>query len=240
MINENQVKCPKCFKSSFWKTSDNRLKCKSCSYLFSLKSNYLNLPNEILNEIISEFLLGHSINIILERVNISKYKLLKTLTLLRMLMAKDIPDVFRKIIKLDLDNFQLSRKIKNPIVGIFYKEKKVYAKILSNIRPKDLKLFLKSQEEKNSIGFSQNWQKHIGLAYKGRLYRLTFSENKKYYFDSIETFWGFLKRKLAAKGGVRKEKLPLFLGEYVWKYNNKNLSLKEQEKKLLTLVCKSL
>jgi hypothetical protein len=52
----------------------------------------------------------------------------------------------------------------------------------------------------------------------------------------METFWGYLKRKLTAKGGIRKEKMPLYLGEYVWKYNHRKLSLKEQEKILLNLV----
>ena len=52
----------------------------------------------------------------------------------------------------------------------------------------------------------------------------------------MEGFWGYLKRKLAAKGGIRKEKLPLYLGEYVWRYNHRKLKLEEQEKLLSNLV----
>jgi len=37
--------------------------------------------------------------------------------------------------------------------------------------------------------------------------------------NGLEGFWGYLKRKLLAKGGIRREKVPLFLGEYVWRYN---------------------
>ena len=47
--------------------------------------------------------------------------------------------------------------------------------------------------------------------------------------NGLEGFWGYLKRKLAAKSEIRKEKLPLYLGEYVWKCNHRKLSLKEQK-----------
>lgn len=229
---ENKIICPKCSELKFWKTGDNRLKCKNCLYIFKLKPNFLNVPKNILSQIISEFLLGHSTNIMLERINISKYKLLKTLTSLRFLMEKDIPNSLRSIIKPDLKNPQLKEKIKNPIIGIFCKEEKVYAKVLSNIKPDDLKDFLK---EKSADHF-EDWQKYIGLAFKGRLYRIILPKNKKHRIDALETFWGYLKKNLSAKGGIRKEKLPLYLGEYAWRYNNRGSTLKDQEEKLLKLV----
>ncbi len=34
-----------------------------------------------------------------------------------------------------------------------------------------------------------------------------------------EGFWGYLKRNLSAKGGIRRDRLPLYLAEYVWRYN---------------------
>jgi len=45
-----------------------------------------------------------------------------------------------------------------------------------------------------------------------------------------------LKRKLAAKGGIRQQRLPLYLGEYVWRYNHRNQNFKEQEKRLFMLL----
>jgi len=38
---------------------------------------------------------------------------------------------------------------------------------------------------------------------------------------------------LAAKGGIRRKYLYLFLAEYVWRYNYKSYSLKEQINRLL-------
>ena len=35
-------------------------------------------------------------------------------------------------------------------------------------------------------------------------------------------YWGYLKRKLASKGGIRREKLPLYPAEYVGRYNHRS------------------
>jgi hypothetical protein len=42
-------------------------------------------------------------------------------------------------------------------------------------------------------------------------------DGKGNHINGMEGFWGYLKRKLASKGGIRREKLPLYLGEYVWR-----------------------
>jgi len=55
------------------------------------------------------------------------------------------------------------------------------------------------------------------------------------HINGLEGLWGYLKRKLAAKGGTRKERLHLYLGEYVWRYNYRKLNFKEQENKLITI-----
>lgn len=276
----NRLKCPKCFESDFWKTRDNRFKCKNCRHLFKAKTNPFNIPDQILNKIISEFLLEHSTNIILERVKVSKYKLLRILTVLRILMVKDLPEVFAKIIKSneiylpEIKNstrkeftscvsqlkikkgsfekesgtkrkiFEYSEKEKTkteskpsrrPVIGILCLEGKIFAKILPNIGTRDLKFLLKKKGRKKEAIIPANWGKYFGLIFKGRFYRLTPLGAKESRINVLEGFWGHLKRKLAAKGGIRKEKLPFYLGEYVWKYNHRKLSLKEQQELLLNL-----
>ena len=240
-MNHFQVKCPKCSGSRFWKTSDNRFKCKNCRHIFSPKPNPLNLSSEVLNVVVSEFLLGHSTNIILERVNISKYKLLKVLTLLRMLMTKDVPDAFERIVKLNKTQIGFDT-IKQPVFGILCREGKVYAEIVPGIEAKDLKPLVKKHIKKESIIYPDSWRRYTGLAFKGYVHRLVdhskneYTNSKEYRINTLEGFWGYLKRKLAAKGGVRRERLPLYLGEYIWRYNHRKLTLKEQEKRLLSLV----
>jgi transposase-like protein len=54
--------------------------------------------------------------------------------------------------------------------------------------------------------------------------------------NSIESFWGYLKRRLKITGGVRKDRLALFLGEEVWRFNHRKLSLEEKTEKLCSLL----
>lgn len=79
------------------------------------------------------------------------------------------------------------------------------------------------------------------MAAKGYVHRLVDHAAKKYsdgqghHINGLEGFWEYLKRKLAAKGGIRRERLPIFLGEYVWRYNHRQISLKEQERLMFNL-----
>ncbi len=245
-----KIKCPKCSQTDFWKTNDGRLKCKNCRYLFTPKSNPLNISNQLLTETISDFLLEHSTNIILERINISKYKLLKTLTFLRTLMSEDIPEVLQKIIRLKIENYlnNAKREIKNYrndnnmrhlALVIFCKEGLVYAKTLPNFTTDDLKFFLKGQKSNNLVNAQASWQKYFGLVFRHSLYRLSSLNDKRHKVDTMEGFWGYLKRKLAAKGGIRSQRLSLYLGEYAWRYNHQKMTLREKEKYLLKLVFSS-
>ena len=56
--------------------------------------------------------------------------------------------------------------------------------------------------------------------------------------NNIEGFWGILKRKLGCIGGMRRDRLHLFVGEIVWKFNRRKQSLKDQERGLIRLICR--
>jgi len=49
-------------------------------------------------------------------------------------------------------------------------------------------------------------------------------------------FFGYLKRKLASKGGVQRKYLHLFLGEYVWRYNYRQLTVNQRVNRLMKLL----
>lgn len=54
--------------------------------------------------------------------------------------------------------------------------------------------------------------------------------------NNIESFWGILKRKLGCIGGMRRDRLHLFVGEIAWKYNHRSVTLKEREQALQKLI----
>ena len=86
---------------------------------------------------------------------------------------------------------------------------------------------------------AKNIAQEAGLAAKGYVHRLVkhhkgeYSDGKGNHINGLEGFWGYLKRRLAAKGGIRKERLPLYLAEYVWRYNLRNDSIQIQKKLIM-------
>jgi len=70
------------------------------------------------------------------------------------------------------------------------------------------------------------------------------SEKRVYYGQKSHQWirgvlgWGYLKRQLASRGSIRRERLPLYLVEYVWRYNKRKLTVEKQVEKLLNLVAK--
>jgi len=113
---------------------------------------------------------------------------------------------------------------------------------VDNVEKKDLQPKIEKQVKKGSIVCSDTWRGYTGIAQKGYVHRLVnhsqneYSDGKGNHINGLEGFYGYLKRKLSAKGGIRRKKLPLFLGEYVWRYNHRNLNFKEREKLLFKLI----
>jgi len=93
-----------------------------------------------------------------------------------------------------------------------------------------------------SIVCSDTWKAYTGIAARGYVHRLVnhgehqYTDGKGNHINGLEGFWGYLKRKLASKGGIRREKLPLYLGEYVWRYNHRNESDMVKIKRIVKLL----
>ena len=91
---------------------------------------------------------------------------------------------------------------------------------------------------------SDTWRAYTGLAAKGYVHRTVEHQKKEYvlgknHINGLEGFWGYLKRKLAAKGGIKRKYLFLFLGEYVWRYNYRRLTTQKQVHRLLKKIINS-
>jgi len=131
---------------------------------------------------------------------------------------------------------------KQPVFGILCRQGKIWAEVVVGVEAAVLQPIIEKKVKKGSIVCSDSWRGYTGIAAKGYVHRLVRHEKEEYsdgkgnHINGLEGFWGYLKRKLKSKGGIRKSRLPIYLGEYVWRYNNRNLNLKEQEKRLYKLI----
>lgn len=117
--------------------------------------------------------------------------------------------------------------------------------MINSVEAKQLQPRILKQVKKGSVVFSDTWRGYAGVAAKGYVHRLVKHSKDNYVFNGnhingLEGFWGYLKRKLAAKGGIRQSRLHLYLGEYIWRYNHRHLNLKEQESHLMKPLTKYL
>ena len=255
-----KIQCPQCSSKRYWPLKDGRFRCSRCRKTFTDPRKLIRISRLTLRNVIQEFLLEHSTNTILSIVNISKYMLLKILTLLRMAMTQDVPEVFEGTVEVDetylggqWKNKRLSVKHSNTrskrgrgtskqaVFGILCRNGKVWAELIDGVDAKELQPRIVKQVKQGSIICSDTWRGYTGIAAKGYVHRLVnhgtnnYSDKKGTHINGLEGFWGYPKRKLAAKGGIRKERLHLYLGEYVWRYNYRKLNFKEQEKQLKTI-----
>jgi len=219
--------------------------------------------DKLLKQIVSEFVLAHSTNVILERIKITKYKLLKTLLALRLAMIKDVPPVFDGTVEVDetyvggqwknkrLETKRISAQskkgrgtTKQPVFGILCRSGQVFAELIDNVEAEDLQPIIEKKVKRGSVVCSDTWRGYTGIAAKGYVHRMVehgkneYSDKQGNHINGLEGFWGYLKRKLSAKGGIRRKMLHLYLGEYVWRYNHRKQKFKQQERSLLATLFK--
>lgn len=254
--------CPECSGSRIWSLKDGRFRCVKCRKTFSDPRPLVKISKTKLRKVVQEFVLEHSTNVILSRVDISRYMVLKILSLLRFAITQDVPNLFEGTVEVDetylggqWKNKRLSVKRNHPkakrgrgtnkqaVFGILCRNGKVWADLIDSPEAKQLQPRILKQVKQGSVICSDTWRGYTGIAAKGYVHRLVKHSNDTYvsngnHINGLEGFWGYLKRKLAAKGGIRHSRLHLYLGEYVWRYNHRQLNLKKQENYLINLLNK--
>ena len=216
-------------------------------------------PNEW-GRLIDLYLIGANSPTLAGKLNRSVPVVAKALRILRACMVSDVPEIFsgtvevdetylggqwknkRKGVKVQEEPSKRGRgTTKQPVFGILARNGQVWAELVDDVEAADLLPLITKQVTKGTKICSDTWRAYTGLAAKGYVHRtVEHGEGEfvrgKNHINGLEGFWGFLKRKLASKVGIRRHYLPLFLGEYVWRYNHRRESLDEQRRKLLLLL----
>ena len=255
------MKCPQCSNEKYWRLGDGRFKCSQCRKTFTDPRKRVRISRPTLRRVTRKFLLEHSTNVILERVDISRYMLLKVLTILRIAMIQDVPELFEGEVKVDeaylagkkwykwqFDGLRVSQSnrgkgsAQQAVFGIKCKNGKVWAELIEGLEARDLRPEFFNRTNKHSRFSPHTWRFFTGMVTME--YCCTFSlplrdklvTSTRNQVQTLKDFRRYLKEKLGAKGGIRKDRLHLHLGEYVWKYNHRNLDFEKQERRLMKLL----
>lgn len=254
-----RISCPKCSSRRVWHIRRNKVRCVFCKYEWINRKLPLRLTTYQWKKILKLFMLGLNSNQITEQTGINKPRILRALTYTRKAMINDVPKQFSGIVEVDetyiggkwINKRKLARSkgtkrgrgtSKQPVFGIYARKGVIWAEIVDDVGSSTLQPLIKKQVRKGSTVCSDTWRGYTGIATKGYVHRLVDHSkefaNKGAHINGLEGFWGYLKRRLAAKGGIRRERLHLYLAEYVWRYNHRKLSVNENVLRLIMLLNK--
>lgn len=252
-------KCPRCGNSKSWAIRREKRKCSACRYEWKANRLPLHLSRVEWKRLLRWFMLGLSSKGVAREASLGREQVLRALRLVRQAMLYDIPPVFEGTVEIDETylggSWKNKRKSsraqgtkrgrgtsKQAVFGILCRNGQVWAEVVPNVEAKTLLPLLRKRVAIGSIVCSDTFKSYTGVAARGYVHRLVnhdqqeFSDGKGNHINGLEGFWGYLKRMLAAKGGIRRERLPLYIAEYAWRYNNRSMDTKTQIKSILDLL----
>jgi transposase len=254
-----KISCPKCEAKKVYLLSNKKRKCSQCKYEFTPHRLPLYFTRDQWREIIRWFLLELSSQNISLRTGFERRRVLRALTIIRTSLTKDVPEIFSGTVEVDETYLggqwknkrrsirdQGSKRgrgtTKQPVFGILCRNGTVWAEVVDDVGADTLQPLISKKVSAGSIICSDTWKAYTGIASRGYVHRLVnhgekqYSDGKGNHINGLEGFWGYLKRKLVSKGGIRREKLPLYLGEYVWRYNHRNENDNVKVKRIIKLL----
>lgn len=176
--------------------------------------------------------------------------------LVRQKMALDLPPPFIGTVEIDetyVGGSQYNKRkgdrvskrghgtSKQAILGIYHREgKQVVTILLPNLKMANITSAIRRHVHEGSRVCTdtfmiyknlEKWYRHERVNHlKGEYVRGDVHTN------GIEGFWGCLKRQLRSIGGIRRERLGLYVAEQTWRHNHRHRSLDEQAEMLFNLV----
>lgn len=254
------MSCPHCGFRRCYAIRRGHRKCARCRREWSPNTQYpashIRLTRDRWRTIVRIFLEHGTINAVRNHGRLGKQRASAVIIHLREVMTRDVPEKLRGASEVDETyvggtwrNKRAAIRIrgtkrgrgtqKQAIFGIVSRsQQQVRVWLVPNVRGRTLRPIIhrivarpgpvytdgaKMYQPLPREGYRHDWVDHDAGEYV-RAYVHT---------QTIDGFWGLLKRKLASIGGIRKRYLYRFIGEQVWRYNYRSLTREEQIDRLL-------
>jgi transposase-like protein len=196
-----------------------------------------------------------------ESVRLERHCVQRMLHHLRTLMTSDVPQPFKGIVEVD-ETFiggqwrnkpwrirRLGTKrghgtSKQAIFGMLSRSTgQVITTPIPDLKSVTLLSVLRANARPTAVIYTDGWTGYAHVL-DFFLHRQVDHQSGVYvrgtvHTNGIESFWGFLKRRLKITGGVRRDRLALFLGEETWRFNHRKLTVDEKTEKLYRLLVAS-
>lgn len=258
--------CPVCGHTRSWKIRRYHRKCKKCRKEWSEGEAHpvkgFRLSRRTWLKVIDTFLRDGRIADVQDESLVSFKTAHKAVTLLRQVMYEDAPPMLQGICEADETYVGGSWKnkavhirrqgtkrgrgtSKQPIFGVIQRGNQELSKVrvwlTSDTKNKTLMPHVRQTVQRGSTIYSDGRKGYRQLPRYGYIHDWVDHEANEYvrgkvHTQNIDGYWGQLKTHLDSIGGIRKRRLHLFIGEHVWRFNNRHLTRKEQAVQLYSLL----
>lgn len=254
--NRGRSVCPHCGFSRAWALRRHSRRCKRCRKEWVPKRRVSGFQATLpeWKEVIRVFLRERTGIRVAEVLRVERHRIHRMLRHLREAMYTDTPEQFKGTVEMDetyvggqwrnkparirrLGTKRGHGTSKQAIFGIYHrKSKQVFVQFVPDLSSRTLLPIIHDRVRLGSRVYTDGYTvykpiehfyhresvDHVGGEYV----------RGKVHTNSIESFWGYLKRRLKITGGVRMSRLHLYVAEETWRFNHRSLSLEEQTEKL--------
>lgn len=252
--------CPHCGDRRSYAIRRSHRKCARCRREWSPHDRYsipsIRLTRERWRAAIDAFLNDGTRGAVMRATRLGQFQTRAVATHLREVMTRDVPERFRGISEADETyvggtwrNKRAAIRIrgtkrgrgtqKQAIFGIVSREQQqVRVWLVPNVRGRTLRPIIHRIVERPGPVYTDGAKMYRPLTREGYQHEWVDHDAGEYvrgavHTQTIDGFWGLLKRNIAPIGGIRKRYLYRFIGEQVWRYNYRSLTREEQIDRLL-------
>jgi len=256
--------CPYCDFNQSWSVRRSSRKCKKCRREWVPSRNVvkgIRADERAWRRFLRAFLRYRTVAAIALHTHQSHPVILKMSAHARIVMARDMPKMLSSIVEVDETYIGPQwrnrpwrvRKhgtkkgrgtSKQAVFGMLERTRGVALTFfVDNVRTPTLMALMKKHIALGSTVYSDAYQLYRNLPKAG--YGHDFVDHKQHEYargvvhsNSMEGFWGILKRRLKTTGGIRRERLPAYVAEETWRYNQRRLTETQKVERLLDLLKK--
>jgi len=256
--------CPHCGSRRSWEVRRQSRKCAACRREWSTRKNPvagIRADEKAWRAFLFAALRYRTVGAIRLHFPASRPTLLAMCLAMRNAMAADVPATLSGVVEVDetyvsgtwhnkpwsvrrLGTKRGRGTSKQPVFGILERGRGVVrAFLVPDAKKSTIMPIILATVEAGSTIYSDGYRLYRETPKHG--YRHAYVDHAQHEYgrgevhsNGMEGFWGYLKRGLKTTGGIRRDRLGLFVSEEVWRYNRRKDSEKEKIERLLDFLGK--
>lgn len=217
-------RCPRCGASKSWLLKDGRRRCAVCRHDWRPGRLPLRLSAAEWRDVLRWFVRGATSAEIAAETGLDRKRVLRALMIVR-----------QAVLRAEQGGRGALRASRSAVIGLRVSHGRASAEVAPQAEAEQLERWLRKRARGDAVA-PRNPRRYMAIVHRGRLYRLADSAHERVPFGPVEAFWASMQRQLRAKGGIRRERLDLYLASIAWRYNRRQLTRSEQVEELLSLI----